>query len=246
MKVAYEARSYLPNNTPPPSAQETAEREPFAPFEELAATLELSKAAREEKEMAANPGGPSDKSGKLTRRLVTAAFQGEVQAIISEAYENLTEWLKAAMAGGEDAGKAFAAIRRLNRLIRRCQRKIGDLDKEDALRLKQARAEQKQQELRAKQIEQELRRRIYERKQREQRYLRDTREENRKPFGPQQSPAALQAKIAAIAQTLAQFTAPPPPAAAGSDLALSFGGVGGEAAVSVGGEVSGGEASAEA
>jgi hypothetical protein len=226
---------------PPPERESVAPVLPALFEEEPAVTLELSKAARGEEAMTAGSTGPSDKSGDLTRRLVVAAYQGEVQAILSEAYENLSDWIKAAMSGGEDVGKAFAAIRRLNRLIQRCQRKVRDLDKEDVLRLKQARAEQKQEQLRAKQIEQELTKRIQERKKRERTYLRDTGEQGRdeKIPGMGLTPNQLKAQIAAVAAALAQFSAPPPPVTAGSDM--SFGG-GEEGAVSVEGEISGGEA----
>jgi hypothetical protein len=196
-------------------------------FAEPAATLEISGAARADEMASPEDKGPGDKSGKLTRRLVTASFQGEVQAIISEAYENLSDWIKAAMSGGENTGKAFAAIRRLNRLIQRCMRKIGDLDKEDVLRQKQVRAEKKQEQLRAKQIQAELNKRLYERRKREQGYLRDAREMDgvEKIPGMGLTPAQLQAQLSAAAQALAQLSAPPPPAPAGGEA--SFAGFGG-------------------
>jgi hypothetical protein len=208
----------------PPPEPVTAEPNTAALFEEPAATLELSRASAEGD--GAGSSGLKDKSGALTRRLVAAGFQGEVRVIITEAYDNLSEWLKAAMSGGKEAGKAFAAIRRLNRLIQRSQRKIGDLDKEDMIRQKQARAEQKQQEMRVKQLKVELYRRAEERKMREKRYLRDAGEpagNQRENASPDLSPAALQAKINALAAAMAQLTAPPPPAG-GEAVAAESGG----------------------
>jgi hypothetical protein len=224
LKIAYDTKSYAPKPPPLPPVAPEPENTGFTVFEEEpAATLELSETSRAGKSaMDAKAPGPKDASGRLTRRLVAAGFQGEVRSIITEAYENMSDWLKAAMGGGEDARKAFAAIRRLNKLIQRAQRKIGDLDREDLLRLKRERAEQKQESLRAKQIEQELKRRIEERRMRERRYLQEIRPEKEgqgKP-DPGLSPAALQAKITALAATLSQLSAAPPPAPSGGDVSI--------------------------
>ncbi|MCL2002885.1 MAG: hypothetical protein FWG72_02640 [Oscillospiraceae bacterium] len=230
MKIAYDTRSVVAQAqyTVPPPVPEAAEAGFPAPFEEPAATLELSRPEAGAKD--AKTPGPKDASSRLTRRLVAAAFQGEVRSIISEAYENLSEWIKAAMSGDE---KAMAAIRRLNKLIHRANRKIGDLDREDVLRLKQRQAEKRQQDFRAGQIERELHRRIQERKLRERRYLNDRQndEEKQGPAVPESSPAALQAKIHALAAALAQLTAAPLPAPA--DSGAVDGGYAAEAAPAV-------------
>jgi hypothetical protein len=231
VKIAYDTKSYAQNAlVPPPPGTAAAEPNIAALFDEPAAILELSNLKPEADN--AGSSGIKDKSGALTRRLVAAGFQGEVRVIISEAYENLSEWIKAAMAGGKEAKNAFAAIRRLNRLIRRSQRKIGDLDKEDLLRQKQARAEKQQQEMRVKQLKVELYRRVEERKTREKRYLIDAAEpagNRQKNTSPDLSPAALQAKINALAAAMAQLTAPPPATAGGETAAA---GTGGEISVS--------------
>ena len=234
MKVAYDTRAYTRDYAlPPRSGLDFDEPDPAVIPEEPAATLELSGdgdvfrpwdgqdrprygphgAARAEKAAAAaKDAGPRDESGRLTRRLVASASQGEVRSILTEAHQNLTDWLKAAISGGEDSQKAWAAIKRLNKLIRRGQRKIGDLDKEDLLRIKRRHAEKRQEELRAKQLRQELYRQIEQRKLREKKYLHDAHpsDHEREAPGSGLSPAALQAKINALAASLAQLTASPP------------------------------------
>jgi hypothetical protein len=228
MKIAFS----LPKPDIKTPAQLPAEPEGKAaaapPPDEVAATLEFSESSRAEKSAVNQKSpGPTDHSGRLTQRLVAASFQLEVHSIISEAYQNLSDWYKAAMGGGEDSKKAFAAIRRLNRLIQRAQRKIGDLDKEDLLRAERKRAEKQQQEHRAKQIEQDLSRRMHERKQREQRYLRSAGEQQGVKFpNPYISPAALQAKIAALAESMSQFSASPAMPVSASGGAGDVGGSG--------------------
>lgn len=260
MKVAYDTRFCTPRAAAPPPSAVTADARDDAPalWEEPAATLELSwdaarakgekdpfrerfdltKKTDKAKEASAQKSpGPQDVSGMLTRRLVASGSQGEVRAIIAEAYQSLSDWLTAAMGGGPDANKAWGVIKRLNKLIRRAQRKVSDLTKEDMLRVKQKRAEKERQHLHAKQIRQELYRRIQERKLREKRYLRDAHpHKEQKGGGPDLSPAALQEKINALATGLSQLTSPPPAAAAPD-------GGGGEAASA---EPPGTEAAAEA
>ena len=111
-----------------------AAAEPKADGNDLAAIFERSEQSTQQTEKAK---GPTDHSAALTRRLVAAKYQGEVQSIISEAFKNLSECLQAA-AGGD--AKAMAAVKRLNKLIRRASRKIGDLNKEDLIRQQQKRA----------------------------------------------------------------------------------------------------------
>ena len=144
--------------------------------------------------------GPSDISGSLTSRLVSAQHQDSVRLVISEAYKSLGEWMKIAMGGGKAAEKAFAVIKRLNKVIRRATRKVADLNKEDIVRGKQKRAERKDEELEARRLKAELRRRMGERKQRENRYLADAHNKtpSTTPGIKPLSLAELQAKIAAL------------------------------------------------
>ena len=111
-----------------------------------------------------------DSTGRLTRMLVASRSVQEVQAVISQAYKNLGDVLKAA-AGGDE--KAMGIMKRLHKLIRRANRKVSDLTKEDTMRKKQKRAEKDRLEQLAKEIEDELKRRIARRKDREKKYLTD-------------------------------------------------------------------------
>jgi ribosomal protein L14 len=193
-----------------------------------------------------NKNDLEDNSGALTRRLVTALSQEEVLSVISEAFKNLGAVRMAAATGeGKEAKKAFAIIKRLNKLIARAQRKMKDLGEEAAMLLKHQRAEKKKQELLAKQIRAELERHIRERKNREKTYLRDTaplREEDYMTPGLEpMSRAELEAKVMALAQSMAQIYSPSAagvPAVAGGEAAAADG-----AAVSDSG---GGDASAPA
>ncbi|MDR0324634.1 MAG: hypothetical protein LBI19_00890 [Oscillospiraceae bacterium] len=235
--VDTQMRSYVPTA----AAEQTAPATGF--FDEPAAILDLTaqeeaknpwdlnqkqyEAAKAEKTAQPTGNGPADHSGRLTRRLVAARYQGEVYSIISEAYKNLSEWLQAA-AGGDS--NAMAAIKRLNRLIRRSSRKIGDLNKEDTLRDKQKRAEKAELELRAREIKAELRRIMAERKRREQTYLRDAQrtDDNGPTFPKPLSPAALEAKMLALATAMGQMSAGTTAAAAEPAVTADAGG--GEAA----------------
>ena len=151
-----------------------------------------------------------DASGRLTRMLVSAKSSIEVQNVLSQAYKNLGDALTAA-ASGDD--KAMEVVRRLNRLIRRANRKIRDLSKEDETRIKQKRAEKKKLEQLSKQLKDELKRKIAERKQRERKYLTEPRPQNSKPKAPafDYSVAALEAKMRMMefAHKMAQISADP-------------------------------------
>ena len=252
MKVAYDARSVtLPvYESAKPAAPVCQPPGMAALFDEEAATLELSEnaarpwekqdwkwkydvkeASRSSQQAAARRlMGPRDDSGRLTRRLVSSSSQDEVRSLVSEAYHNLSELYQSAMGGGPESAKAWAAIKRLNKLIKRAYRKISDLNREDTLRVRKRRAEKRQEEARAKQIKTELCRRIQERKTREKGYLRDAERKNEleRQIGPDLSPAALEAKFLALADSMAQVTAPPPVSAAAESAGCAD--MGGEAA----------------
>ena len=221
MKVgAADIRAYTYN----PAEEPTPPAAPKPPGEEydLAAILERSKKDAEDA-VQSKVTGPVDHSGRLTRQLVAARYQSEVYAVISEAHKNLADWLRAA-AGGD--GKAMAAVKRLNKLIRRATRKVGDLNREDIIRQKQRHAEKNEQEGIARQFRAELRRKIEERRKREKGYLRDTqRTETMQPNFPKpMSPAALEAKVLALAAAMEQA------AAAGAESVNLAGSDGGETA----------------
>ncbi len=240
------------------------------PFDDLAAVLELSaeeesilagRLNKEEKDpfdlkkaledaektsaVQSNKNALEDNSGTLTRRLVAAISQEEVLSVISEAFKNMSAVrMAAAMGEGKDAKKAFAIIKRLNKLIARAQRKMKDLGKEAMLLQKRQRAEKRKQEFFAKQIREELERHIRERKQREKTYLRDARPlREEAQSGPEpMTRAELEAKVMALSQSMAQIYSP---AAVGVTVAVGETALADGAAVSSGGG-SEGEAAAPA
>lgn len=175
-------------------------------------SMKTTRADAAEKAKARQKNGSKDNSGSLTKRLVSAETPEEVRLVLSEAFQNLAELRLASMSEDpKEARAAMAGIKRLNRLIRRAQRKLSDLGKENLLRQKTRQAEKQQQEQRAEEIKQELRRRLIERKSREKGYLRDinrqTDARGQDPFG--MASPALEAKIAALAEMMAQTTAAP-------------------------------------
>jgi hypothetical protein len=221
----------------PPALEEILQQPAEPPVREpdgnLAAVLERSKG-----EVTTSKSGLTDNSGNLMSRLVRAQKQDMVRLVISEAYKSLGEWLKASMGGdSKEAEKAFAVIKRLNRVIRRATRKVADLNKEDVVRRSQKRAEKKEREVEAKKFRAELKRRIAERKLRENSYLREVAVQCGGSSGPncpnpmsldelQAKIQSLAAELNALAMTADIASAPPGDAAAG----------GGEAAVTEGGE----------
>ena len=139
----------------------------------------------------------NDQSGRLTKMLITAKSKEQVQAVLSQAYNNLGDALKAAAAGDKDA---MDIVKRLNKLIRRAYRKTRDLMKEDDVRKKHKRAEKEKLEQLSRQLEIELRVKMAERKQREKKYLIDAYPPHSKKQNPLLgfSSAALDAKIKMI------------------------------------------------
>ena len=137
-----------------------------------------------------------DASGRLTKMLVSAKSTGEVQAILTQAQQNMGDVMKAAASGDKEA---MAIVRRLHKLMRRANQKIRDLTKEDEVSKKQKRAKEKELEQLSKQLEDELKRKIALRKQKEKRYLLDPSVRNSKKQQPSQdssiSTAELEAKM---------------------------------------------------
>ena len=147
---------------------------------------------------------PKDETGRLTRALVAAKSIMEVQNVLSEVYKNLFPLQMAAASGDE---KAAAIVRKLNKLISRSNRKIRDLNKEEALRMRKKRAEKSEQKDLEEKARIELKRIERERKQREKKYLHEPNYSgNKSPGIPSPSLAATEAKIRALAQQMAQHT----------------------------------------
>ena len=201
---------------PPPSAP--PEQKPIVP-EEPAVFLELSEdifkkpwdsSLIEDKRNKAQEmnkdDGPIDDSRRLMRLLVAARSQQEVRSVLSEVAKRMLGWHMAAAQGDE---KAAAVIRRLNKIMSRGNRKVRDLNKAEAMLRKQKRAEKAEQEHLAKKIKQELERAEKERKQRERKYLNEYDPENKHKGPPRPSLAALEAKINALAHSMAQLSVSP-------------------------------------
>ena len=183
-----------------PAKSKTATSGAADPDEEPAVLLDLTSAARKKdekndslssiragKNAETKSSDVQDHSGRLTKRLVAAKSREEVQAILSEAYKNMGEVLRAA-AGGDE--KALEILKRLNKLIRRANRKVRDLTKEDELRRKEKKAKKDELEQLAKQLELELKQKQSERKKRERKYLRDVypqSEKQRNKWGAHQN-----------------------------------------------------------
>jgi hypothetical protein len=163
--------------------------------------------------------GPQCNSAALTRRLVAASMQFVVNNILGDAYGALVNLrVAAAQVPEEDRDAYDAAIRRLNVLVNRAHRKLGDLNKEDDLRLKQHKAERRREADRAEAIKAELRRRIRERQERERGYLNETGDDT--PLD-----AGTEAMIAAEAKMIAATMPGMAPVMTGSDADVSIAGV---------------------
>ena len=183
--------------------------------DESAAILELTEETREklsnkavrENERAEEVEGegederPTDETRKLTRMLVAAKTPDEVQGVLIDTYNHMSEWQKLAANGDKEAMKV---VRKLKRLVSRGNRKITDLNKEIVMHQKQQRAEKAEKNREAKRLEQELKEAQRERKARERRYLQerdDEDEEEESEFGP--TMAETEAKIRQLAGQMA-------------------------------------------
>ena len=127
----------------------------------------------------AAPGGDGkadleDASRRLTQWLVSSKTQFEVSLVIGEAHQHIGKLRMVMMSGDDESIKAAnAIIRKLEKLVRRGNRKLRDLGQEDVMRREQKKAENDEKFHRAKQIELQLKRRIKERKKREEEYLNE-------------------------------------------------------------------------
>ena len=226
-------------------------------YDESAAFLELSEELLEKMQGIMTPenqraeaaeaneegGGLKDETRRLTRKLVNARSTTEVQDVLREAFQHMKDAIMAAAMGDK---KAMAILRRLQKLVRRSNRKISDLHKEQEIRERQQRAEKKEQEQIAQRLRDELKRALLERKRRERKYLQD-KDDDGEDNGPTisgPSIAATEAKIQALAQAMAALSTSPGTGASSGDAGFSDG-----AAMSGGGlegaDVAGAEAEGE-
>jgi len=162
----------------------------------------LNQPAREAENQNENNSGVDDPTRKLTRRLVAASNINQVHTVLSEAYKAMGEVIQAMAHGDENATNI---LRRLNKLIRRATRKVRDLNNEDQLKVKEARAREKEIQELARQIEMELKRKYKERKQREKKYLQDKdHDDNETTEIPSNISMPSSAQIKAMAYKAAQ------------------------------------------
>jgi len=210
--------------------QAWAEESDVSPFAALSAQNEAA---------GGNQAQINDNSGNLTRRLVSASNTFVLHKIIGDAFKDLGELrLALAMSDGEDADTIRQVIRRLERVIRRGNRKISELNREAALERKQDNALKEDKQQRAEQIEAELRRQIIRRRNRERGYLEELAREE--IMGAINSAVAkldpaTEARITAQAQAIA---AAQTSAGSAGGLSASGGGLPGSGAGS-GGSASG-------
>lgn len=180
---------------------------------------------------------PKDDSGTLTQRLVRAGGQFEVRQVAAEAQTSLLKLrMLAAASKGEDAQKARAYIKKLQKLVDRCYNKIQSLDKEDLLKVQKARAQKQKQQKKAEEIKAKLRKEQMARHVKENGYLRELAEEAILGGGvgtgisQPRLDAATEAQIEAQAQVMAAMETAAESAGSGADV-----GGGGECEVSFSG-----------
>jgi hypothetical protein len=133
---------------------------------------------KEETTDSASTESIKDHSAGLTSRLVSSVGQLEVRQVIAEANKNLAE-LRVSASSGDKAAKERAEelMSKLDKLLKRADRKLMDLGKEDDLKLQKVRAQRKKQLQLEKELADELHRRQTERRNREKDYLHEDRKD---------------------------------------------------------------------
>lgn len=143
---------------------------------------------------------PQDSAPQLTQRLVGACTQFDVRTILSDVNKQLVSLrIIASIGKGGDAMLAAAYVKKLEKLAGRARKKIQDLDKEDMLRLRKAKAERKKQRQRAEEIKEELRKKQMLRYMKEKSYLLG----NWMPTGADACGGRAEAAIAVQAEAIA-------------------------------------------
>jgi len=167
----------------------------------------MSILAEQNEAASGNRERPTDNSGNLTRRLVSANNTFIIHRIIGDAFMDLGELRMAlAHADDEESEQLRQIIRRLERVVRRGNRKIRELSREASLERKAEKAERDDQAQRAREIEAEMKRQILRRRQRERGYLEELNREEMQGVKADTLDfldTAMRAKIAAKAQQLA-------------------------------------------
>ncbi len=191
------------------------------------------------KQNRANARPPQVNLRGMTQRLVAAASEAEVRAVLSEAGQALSA-LQLALCGleGKQRQQVQAMIQSAQKLAGRCGQKITELGQEDGARSRVKKSAKAGQKKKAESIKQELRQQEIKRAHREQAYLLEhfpslqQRQDSLLRSGPvhpaQKLDAASEAKIEAMAEAIAAAVPESGGDFSGGEMALEGGEVGGE------------------
>lgn len=125
--------------------------------------------------------GSDNSVGQLAAELARAETKIDVQQVLSKATRALASLKMSAYASqGEDAKKALQMIKRMEKLIKKIQKKLKNLSKEEQLENEQKKAEKQKEAEKVKQIREELRTRRKRRHREEREYaLKEMGEDNK-------------------------------------------------------------------
>lgn len=189
-------------STAPEAAQEAQREE---------ATTPLDGFGQQTNKFKISTSKPEDPSPALTRRLVIATTSFEVRQLMAEASRSLMSLRMIAATGEkEDQATAQQYIKKIEKFLKRSQKKIKSLSEEDKMQAQKAVEENNAKNENAKKIEKELRQKKHKRQNEEQRYLLETELQTgnvkssnfKNPSSPLD--AASEAQIALQAKMLAQ------------------------------------------
>ncbi len=115
--------------------------------------------------------GGEESVGQLAAMLSRAETRMDVQQVSSRAMRALTSLkMNYAVSSGDEAKKLAQQIRRMEKLIKRVQKKLRQLGKEEQLERQKKRAREKLQEQKEKEIKEELKSRRKKRRREERQY----------------------------------------------------------------------------
>lgn len=133
--------------------------------------LSASQSAKDSSNFQIKSSAPDDSVGQLAAMLARAETKLDVQQVSGKAMRALVNLrASAANASDEDAKKIAAKIRRMEKLMKRIEKKLKHLGKEEQLEIERKRAVEKEQKQKAGQIEDELKTRRKKRRRDEKNY----------------------------------------------------------------------------
>lgn len=140
-------------------------------LEKLAQIATSSQESKSDFKMKAS--GNEESVGQLAAMLSRAETRMDVQQVSSRAMRALTNLkMTYAVSNGDEAKKIAQQIRRMEKLIKRIQKKLRQLGKEEQMELQQKRAREKLQEQKEKEIKEELQTRRKKRRREEREYAK--------------------------------------------------------------------------